>query len=398
VADLKRYLTNPSLIAEGFFRQISSYSVFQNKSEFKVRVLSTPQHYAGPDYEASVSGDTEPSSKWWFKGRITDINMPHEKFLPDPCDESIAADKNLVKALVAMHSTVFSEGKPDCDVGDIISAFIEPGDNNMVYNVQNLKYLKVETQVVGGLKAGDECFSLSGLFDQEDSEDLSDYSEEPDPNLVPSGDTLQAAYFSLEKQKGSPMTKEETAKYVYTKMIGSGLNENIVLGIMANAYAESGFNEYIVSKAAGESSLGLWQCNVGSRGKYEDKRATIREREKKLPEGIRLKEDFGRIPYFAGSLIYGDTVVSTSQYANDPSKYEQKVAEIYEKVINKDNQINFVISTANEMLDNLNTEKQDAINAFSAADWADWWLVYFEQPGAFHSRGGAVSTVEELIK
>ena len=152
MADLRRYLTDPTLIAEGFFRQISSYSVFKNKSEFRVRVLTPPTLYSGTD-------------KVWFKGRILDKNMPHEKFLPDPCDNSIAANKGLTRDLVAMHSTVLAEGieGSECAVGDTILAFIDPGDNNNLYDLQNLKFIKIDTKNEAPLKVDNECFTLSQI-------------------------------------------------------------------------------------------------------------------------------------------------------------------------------------------------------------------------------------------
>ena len=126
--------------------------------------MTEPEHYSGPD-----DGD-DISSKWWFKGRIMDKNMAHEKFLSDPCDESVASDRELTAKLVSMHSTVFSEGKPDCSVGDIVLAFIDPGDNNNLYDLQNLKFIKLETKINKALEIGNECYTLSTLFEQQDGD------------------------------------------------------------------------------------------------------------------------------------------------------------------------------------------------------------------------------------
>ena len=163
MADLKKYITEPGLVFEGFFRQVSSYSVFQNKSEFKVKVLTNPIPYTGPDPDIET-GDPlsdQKSQKYWFKGRILDPNMAHEKFLPDPCDNTIAADPEYAQALTSLHATIFAEAEPDCKIGDIILAFAGPGDNNKIYNLQHMKWIKTETKNSGPLVIGQECFKLS---------------------------------------------------------------------------------------------------------------------------------------------------------------------------------------------------------------------------------------------
>ena len=183
MADLKRYLTDPSLIAEGFFRQISSYSVFQNKSEFRVRVLTKPKQYSG--------------DKVWFKGRILDPNMAHEKFLDDPCDNSIAADPALVETLVAMHSTILAGPEANVSVGDIVIATVEPGDNGTLYNLQYMRYTKTETVNEESLEVGPDCQKLTDMDFSLDEEDIisagePDYNDSNDPGSCPWSNGRQA--------------------------------------------------------------------------------------------------------------------------------------------------------------------------------------------------------------
>jgi hypothetical protein len=158
MADLKKYLTNPSLIFEGFFRQASSYSVFQNKTEFKVKVLNVPEPYIGFDPDAP----NQTSEKRWFYGRIMDPNMPHEKYLPDPCDQSIAADEELAISIIKMHSVVYMDGTADFSVGSIVTAFVDPGVNNNKYDIQFLRFLRLDVKVEK-TEVPEECLTLLDL-------------------------------------------------------------------------------------------------------------------------------------------------------------------------------------------------------------------------------------------
>ena len=141
-----------SLLRTPFSVKQENINLFQNKNVFQVRILTALEAYSGPATEVddpSSIDDSNVASKYLFKGRILDRNMAHQKFLQDPCDESVADDPDSVARLVQLHSTIILSDTGDFNdlqIGDIIFAEASPGDNNNLYDLQNLTFVGVHTK------------------------------------------------------------------------------------------------------------------------------------------------------------------------------------------------------------------------------------------------------------
>ena len=169
-----------NLLRTPFSLKDQTLNLFGNKSVFQVRILTKPEAYSGP---ASVREDPSPvtndnvASKYLFKGRILDRNMAHQKFLQDPCDESVADDPAAVARLVQLHSTIILTDTGDFDdlqIGDIIYAEASPGDNNNLYDLQNLTFVGVHTKfgAASNKAAVESCPNLASLLDGWSASDM----------------------------------------------------------------------------------------------------------------------------------------------------------------------------------------------------------------------------------
>ena len=210
----------------------------------------------------------------------------------------------------------------------------------------------------------------------------------------PTGDTIPAvsspaslhdAYMQISNETGDNMITEEE---LYDKLLSGLGDEKLALGILANAKAESALNANVVSGAATESSLGLWQFNVQSRGRVGGPKGAMRTQANSagLPESIQIPDDAGVIRYYAGGLLAtskGVAIVSPADYAN------QDVSEIYETVTNIDNQVEYVIESARAMLGAINYNASE----ITEGQWAQWWQIYFEQPASIDDRASIASTL-----
>ena len=81
-------------------------NLFQNKTNFKVKVITSPSFYSGnPEDVNSLTKDTN-GSLVVFKGRIIDSNMAHDNYLQDPCDPALANEPTIASKLAALHTTI----------------------------------------------------------------------------------------------------------------------------------------------------------------------------------------------------------------------------------------------------------------------------------------------------
>jgi len=161
-------------------------NIFQNKTTFKVRVLSELVQYSGPSTQEDDSNNIEINgvgTKYLFKGRILDRNMAHEKYLEDPCDPSIAGSEG-AQVLASLHTNIIvssNQGIPNISVGDIVFGELDAGQNGSIYDLQFAEMSNI-SDIFSFPSSGEKierCFDIKDAFQDWDGGTLQSNSELP---------------------------------------------------------------------------------------------------------------------------------------------------------------------------------------------------------------------------
>ena len=164
--------------AEQHFKLPDQKNKFKNKNTFRIKVLTHPSAFSGPAAALTAFKDPNsspnearsdgPASKYVFMGRILDPEMGHHRFLQDPCDIKTISKENSEKAalLTVLHAKIIMSTKshvPSFKVGDYIIAEAFPGDNNMIFDLQHMRFTQVD-DVFSGDYSTTQCEDLATLM------------------------------------------------------------------------------------------------------------------------------------------------------------------------------------------------------------------------------------------
>ena len=149
-------------------------NIFQNKTTFKIKVLTPLVAYSGPATSQAAKEDPEilsnsgVDSVYLFKGRIMDNRMAHVSFLEDPCDTSIANSPQ-AEVVGALHSNILLSNvgeMPNISVGDIVYGELDTGNSNL-YNLQYVNMTSVSDvfKVEDVSKKLESCYDLKSKFE-----------------------------------------------------------------------------------------------------------------------------------------------------------------------------------------------------------------------------------------
>lgn len=200
---------------------------------------------------------------------------------------------------------------------------------------------------------------------------------------------LHNAYKAKERTAGA---KNVSMTEIFNELNLALGNTNLAIGILANAKSESNFDANVVSGVATESSLGLWQMNVQSSGRIGTPNSNMASQASSLDSSIRIPSDSRVIRYFAGGLLAdskGVSIITPTDY--DSTK---DVGAIYDTVRSVDNQIEYVVESAQAMLAAI----PDRSSTIDAGQWAQWWQIYFEQPASIHDRATVAKSLTKDLE
>jgi hypothetical protein len=318
-----------------FGRRSTFYSVFQNKTEFKVKILTNPEPYTGVEPETNQNnGPDNRSQKYWFKGRILDPNMAHEKFLPDPCDPSIASDSQASLALTSLHTTIYADEKPEGGVGSIITAFIQPGANNNKYDLQFMRYLRTDIAIESAVSLPEKCQLLADL----------DFSN-ADIESIASGISNRVA-----------SSGADFISYLRTNAFSdtSLFSDAFLAGMAGNAINESNFN----AAANGDERNGPSSGTVPYRS---------------IRVGDKYYCSFGFWQLNVCGKSFGG-----GQFIDYHGLQDKAQEEIYDFLINPDKQLEFVSSQMIKMFGPDGTIETNLTLTDDPQKAAEYFAVYFE--------------------
>ena len=198
---------------------------------------------------------------------------------------------------------------------------------------------------------------------------------------------------------------------IYDKLNAVLQKPALALAILANARAESGFRANNLSFAGTtnpsqqqESSLGIWQFNVGSNGYVHVPNSSIQQRvqaHKKYfhPDTI-IPSDAAVVPYFAGGLFLRNNSPDYLQKPNSPTGVTiieptidpvytwklfdgtQDLSPSWAKATDWEKQTEFVIESVKMMVGSLDSPP----DGVTVQQWTVWFQVYFEQPALNESK------------
>ena len=241
---------------------------------------------------------------------------------------------------------------------------------------------------------------------------------------------LQQGYKDLYGRVGKNIIdSKEVFEYLMNKMEQTFgfYDERLILGLLCNAWGESNFDANIISGQSGESSIGLFQFNVGSNGWISVKNAAVKKLEKAVSGNsvwdpmVTPPDNAPVIPYFMGGLLLKNGPATSGPAANLhnpnatnflPSNTDLAVGMNIPTIITRNNYLTQFNQDPNQLIDSY-TKARDWRNqcmamlaaiksilesttagideyefdAMDADKWAAWILVYIEQPGGYKARG-----------
>lgn len=241
-------------------RQGLDYDSYGDKRTFKAIVLSPTVQITNTEarsYGAAFKQEiTSTGRKFKFKARIVDENSPHS-FIPNPCSLSRndATKESSInpESLVAMHTDVIMMTTGHISTpcaGDIIE--LELKKNHFSYDLNIARFVRVVARNAGEMSITNEhgCQSIARNFDT-----LQEYTGPSLPPLSPAGNA--SSFFK--KLRNHPAFE--------------GFSNEFLVGLVANAQAESGFKSNI-----GGDPLSYYQKAVNEGRMSQNKYESIRQR------------------------------------------------------------------------------------------------------------------------